>query len=441
MTRGASLRQRGSAALAWVAPGRLLGSRFPQAAGLLSDTAPVALAGISAAGLGTVWWFLAFRAASPLVVGAFVAAVGVGNLLGGVAELGAGNAVIRYGATWPSLRGAMIQTAVVLVGSVAVALPISIAVVLPSVLVGPTAMGILPTTAVVLLLALGTSTYGLTDSIMLALGQRRRIFARAITSSFARVALLLVLAAGSRPSFATLGVAYGVPLLLSSVAILALAYRSQNARPFLLPLEHIRLMAPYAAQSYLFNLLGSSLPNILAPLVAVLLGLIAAAQFGVLWLVASLMLLFPAALSQTTFSTLSRGERTGRLLRPSIKLLITLELPIMLGLTILLPLGAPILGPVYAEVSPRDLLLFMAGVLCVGIANQIFAQARVIPGGMRLIGLALGVQTVSVLGLTLALAPAWGIGGIAVAWLIGSSLALGVSLWGWWLLTHRGSVR
>ncbi len=110
----------------------------------------------------------------------------------------------------------------------------------------------------------------------------------------------------------------------------------------------------------------------------------------------------------------------------------------MLVLALLLRIVVSALGRAYSEVSPRDFLILMSGVLCVGATYQVYAEARVVPRGMRVIGLALVVQTVSVIALATTLAPLWGIGGIASAWLIGSSLSLAVSLGGWWVVTRRG---
>ena len=50
----------------------------------------------SPAALGACWWFIAFRVASPhRGTAAFVAAVGLAGLFAGLADLGAGNALIR----------------------------------------------------------------------------------------------------------------------------------------------------------------------------------------------------------------------------------------------------------------------------------------------------------------------------------------------------------
>ncbi len=147
--------------------------------------------------------------------GSFVAAVGLAGLFAGLADLGAGNALIRLYRHVVVATGAMIRTAAMVVFAAAVGLVALVSLVLPSVLSEPTATPPEVAAVVVLVLALGVASYALTDSMLLALGHRRTLLGRSIGSSVSRIALLILIAAGSQPSFVTLGVAYGVPLGLS----------------------------------------------------------------------------------------------------------------------------------------------------------------------------------------------------------------------------------
>lgn len=387
---------------------------------------PVIGASVSATILGAVWWLLAARFAAPDQAGCFVTALGIATLLAEVANLGVTYLLIRHFAGAGARGPALVRTGLALVTVVVASVVGLLAYTAPAVrlpgLSGIVAYGLF------LMMALGIAWYAITDALLLATGRRWLLFARSFVTSLGRVVLLAALISIGSLSWPALLIGFAAPQLLSSVIILTIArvdvFGGMRQRLFLNAGE-MYWYALYAGPSYIGNLITALVPNLLPLLVVWQLGPVTGAQFGLMWSIAGMMMLAPAAVSLTSFASGARGEGPiNQIVRQSNWLLLAIELPFVVAVLMLAPLLFRFLGSAYEIIQQSQLAPLLLGVVCVGFTSQMYARARLHPRGLRVVIAGQSVQAVVVLNLALLLMPALGLLGVSLAWLTGSTITL-----------------
>lgn len=392
------------------------------------SASPVIGASILAAVIGAFWWLLAARFATPDQAGHFVAASGISTLIAEAGNLGISYVLIRYfaspGVSGPSLArtGLAFVTCAVMVG-VGLLAAFTFFVInlisLPS--DGLTFM-------LLLLAALGLSWDAIADALLLALGRRWTLFVWSTSASIGRVALLgICVYCGSLQWFFLLA-CFATPSLVGAIIVFVIvrgALFDYVEKSVFLSKAQVSVFAQYAWQSYLGNVITAIIINILPLIVIRQTGTVAGAKFGVMWLIANLMMLVPAAISLTGFSRGARGEgHINQITRHSTWFLLIIQIPIITGVLVLAPLIFQHLGETYADIEVVQLAPLLLGVLCVGFISQIYSRARLLDGGLRVVILGQSLQTLVVLAFIFLLTPMLGMFGTCLAWFFGSAVTL-----------------
>jgi len=393
-----------------------------------SSVSPVAGASIASATVGGIWWFICLHVSPAPQVGRFNAAYGIAILTAEVANLGSGYAIIRYFQVAPGQRQAIVRTALAAT-TVTTLLFVALLGALGEV---AGAGGPLPrdlsTACAILLAALGTSWYHVTESLLLAAGRRGTMFARASFTAAGRVVLLLILRFLMPMTFEALLVSYTVPALVAAASaswVMRQEVFGGLRKGVLLSQPQVKRVLPYAFQSYAGNIVAAITPNILPILVVWRIGPIAGARFGAAWYIAGVVMLIPSAISLTTFSTVARGERRAEyVLRQGMRLQLAAQIPLIVGIAVLCPFVLPHLGSAYAHLGPPQTLPLLVGVVFIGLTGQVYSHARVLDGGLRVVIGGQVVQAAIVIPLAILLAPRMGVAGVSTAWLAGTAITL-----------------
>jgi len=366
---------------------------------------------------------------------------GVATLVAEAANFGVGYVLIRYFAALRELGPAVVRTGFSIVTSATIAL-VALLAAAGRILAGhaPVPNGSL-TYMMLLVTALGTAWYVMTDNLLLATGRRRTLLMRAGAASVGRVVLLIALFFLGRLQWVSLLASYAVPQILASVAACIVSrpeILGGARRQILLGVGEIGPLAHYAWQSYLGNVVAAIVPNVLPVIVVWQIGAVGGAQFGAAWFVASLLMLVPTAISLTSFSAVARGEHhIDQIVSHSTWLMVVVQVPMTAAVLGLGPRVLPYLGHPYAHVGFWQLAPLLVGVLCVGFTSQIYSHARLIDGGLRLVLAAQTLQTVIVLSLAVLLASDFGLTGVFMAWLTGSGATFVITrLVGFWYLAR-----
>jgi len=387
---------------------------------------PVASAALINTLLGGLWWTVALRTTSPADVGVFVSISAAGTLLAEVDNLGTGYMLIRY------LPGAGRRARHL---TMACLLVISVMAFCTSFAFMPAAAALdarnhlprgLQASWYLLVATLGAGWYSLTDNLLLAYGFAGGLLARAVASSCLRIGLLAGLLLIGRPSWQSLVLCYAAPPLLTSCAVLARCCGSAGPKSAI-GIPRPRTLVAYALLTYLGNIFTAATINLLPTIVLARLGPLDSARFGAVWLVANLVMIVPTAISLTGFAEAARGgQRSLEAVVVGAGLVLAVGLPAVAVISLLAPKVLPFLGETYTALGKAVILPLMLGVLLLGLASQVYSQARLSLQGMRVVVVGQGLFAAIVLGLASAMPVARGLPGIAHAWLLGTACA---ALW------------
>ena len=408
--------------------------RLADVASMAIAASPVVAANVCVALAGAVWWILAVRWAVPDQVGRYVALSGIALFLGEFANMGVGYVWVRYYARYGEDRSKLVCTGFTI--ATAAALLATAVIALASRLLRISFVPDMPTLfSLVALMALGAVWYTITDNLLLGAGKRSAVFVRALCACAGRLALLVLFARRGTLSATSLALIYSSPGLVLSLGILpqfvARPYPTHHRGLFLSRAQIVSL-SKYSLHSYTGNVVTAIVPNVLPVFVTWKLGTVQGARFGVMWSIASLLMLVPVAISLTAFSRAARGEqRADKIVADGVWLMLLVQVPMIVGILLLSPFVVPKLGAAYTAISPLLLAPLLIGVLCVGFTSQVYSRARMIQGGLRLIMSVQGLQTAIVFLCAIALVPPFHLFGAALAWSIGAASAFAITYtWG-----------
>jgi len=407
---------------------RVVASHLRQIAALGRTASPVAGAAISTTVIGGLWWLAALHLCAPPQVGRYVAVYGIAVLLAELCSLGVGQTMVRYltdaGQLWAAMaRTGLALVTVLFVGSVAL-------VAAAAQLFGRQTLLPVGAPGWLVLLTMGVAAmwFTKTEDLLLATGHRPAQLVRATLAATLRVAFLLAFWRHGSLTWISLALSYALPSILASFAACIvmrreLLYRSR--RQILLKPSQIGRFAPYAWRSYLGNILAALVPNALPVLVVWQLGTTAGARFGAAWFIVNAMMLVPTAISLTTFSIVARGERCiDHITAQGAWLVLATQIPMSIAALGVAEVALPHVRAAYATLGISQLGPLLLGSICMGLTVQIYARARLVNGGQRIIIAGQLLQSGLVLSLAPILGERLGLSGFCAGWFLGAAATL-----------------
>ena len=363
---------------------------------LMTSTAVVAFSGF-------VFWIVAARLAPPAAVGVAGALLGALMLLSLVGRLGLDLALLRAlpGAD-AARREEVVDTAMTV--ATGASLAAGVVFVLGTPLWSP-ALSFLGGTwwrALVFALMVAIWTHGsLLDSALIALRRADLVLAKTAVHSVLKVALLWLLV-GPDPA-GGIALAATVSLLAATLAVSVVALPSLGlARLFRPRLSWgvVRATLRSSASNYAAALALTAPLSVGALVVLARAGAEATAQFYVLWMIGSIAMMAPLALSQASLVEMTRTSDLRLLMRPRpLVIVVAVALAALAGGSLLLPL----FGAHYATVGVAALLPYCLAAVPGFFLHARLAQLRVTEQHLALV--VVPVATVAAFLALLALAP------------------------------------
>lgn len=380
--------------------------------------------------LGIGYWVLAARLYAPRELGAGAAAVATMTFLSSLSQLNLNGALARFLPAAGATAGRLIGTAYLASCAAALLIGSAFLIIAPAVTgrSSPLSPG-LPMAVVFVLSVAAWSVFTLQDSVLTAL--RGAVWVPVENAAFgvAKIALLVLLASAvpGHGIFAS----WTVPVMLSLAPVNLVVFRRLlprlRARLATATLPARSVVLKFITLDYIGYLFLQVHTNALPVLVTAALGAEANAVFYVGWLLGSSVELvayhFGTSLTVESAADESRLARYGRqVLRRGLAAFV----PGALLLCLCAPLLLALFGARYADSSGAVLRLFALAVVPKFVVTVYIAISRV----QRKVGRIVLVQSTTaaiVLSLALVTMPAWGVTGVAAAYLI-AQLAVGVAV-------------
>ena len=388
------------------------GAAFEKHAVLFKNSGAIAIGSISAAVLGFVFWWLVARSFSPEVIGKASAFISLMAFIGLIGEGGLGTLLIGEIIRWPGREHGLISAAAL------VALSLSLA----AGVIGLTATELVSTLKSSwidnLLLLLGCGLTGLTVAVDQAfVGMLQSTLQMLRQFSFSVFKLSLIPVAELLFSDVTALLFMWVVALTISLVLPELSLRRSGRSLIRGPdFKLLWNLKRKTTDHYMLNL-GTMAPVTIMPyLVAVLLSLASNAAFMVIWMVATVSSLIPAALATVLFPAI-RSEphqyRDKMLLSLGVSLLYAI---IFAGFIFLYSNEIlTIFNPAYAEIGKEHLRLMGLGMFGAVVKFHVCAAARLTNSMRRA---ALWFCTAGLFELSCVVAGAWAgaLEGVAIGW-------------------------
>jgi O-antigen/teichoic acid export membrane protein len=383
------------------------------------------LSSIATAVLGLLYWTLAARLYSASDVGVNAALISTMMFLSYLSQLSLAEVLTRFIPT----SGRATTKLILASYSAAVALSAIVALVFLAVagIWAPSVRPLIDTPVAAAWFVAATvawSLFALQDAVLT--GLQRTIWVPIENTIFAVVKILVQVALAGSLAGSGLYISWTVPAVLSIVPINALIFR--RFLPGIVarqrdvdPEGSVGLIARYVAADYAGSMLETASTGLLPLIVLATLGASASAYYYIAWTIAySLQLLsLNMSLSLSVEGAVRRSE-VGPGMWRMLRLLVGLQLPLVVGITIFAPLILQIFGRVYSDEGATLLRLLALAVLPHGVNALCLGLARV----RRQFGVLFAIQAAQA-GLFVALAvvllPAIGIAGVGVAFLVAQS--------------------
>lgn len=403
-------------------------SFLPTIVALGAHISPIAGASLITALGGSIWWILAIRLSAPEQVGRFVVISGITTLITEIAGLGIGYMIIRYLAEAGNFGSALIRTGLILITGATLLCTGGFAVGVHLFAAKSDLFSERWITVLIALTALGNGWYTISDNLLLATNNRHFLLFRAIFVLIFRIGTLALLTKYGYLNSKTLLFSYAAPLIVAALITFAITHRrilNGMKQQVFLQKQQLKNYLLYGIQSYLGNMIATITPNFLPTIVATHLGTTASAQFGVIWMIANLLLLVPTAISMTSFSVAARREGfAGDIQKSSMWLLLIVQIGSISAALLVAILLLPRLGSVYSEINIQLLAPFLIGVACISFTSQTYSYARIVNKGLTVIFAGHTIQMIITLSLTWILLPSQGLLGVSLAWFTGTSITL-----------------
>ncbi len=255
------------------------------------------------------------------------------------------------------------------------------------------------------------STIALQDAWFLAEGRAKATFNRNLAFSGARLALPLPVVALAIPL--AVPVAWMLALVLAAILGLAMARQPETRQGHPLPPREL-------LRSARRNIAGSAaefLPGlVLVPLVLVIAGATAAGYFGIAWAIATMLTLASAAIGRAALADMARQQDHAVAVRRAVRQAVVIIIPASILCAALAYPVLRIFGAAYAQEAASALAVLAGAALFVAPSFLYLAVLRARERPVPLL-----LFPAAMITLLLVLAPtmtaAWGLLGVAVAWL------------------------
>lgn len=393
------------------------------------------------AALGYLYWLLAAKLFDPYAVGLASGVVSASMLCAKLAELGLGSALV---ALLPEARDGRVHllnsafSAVAAVGVLVAGACLAVAA------IALQRLGVIAErpeyAAAFLLMGLFWSLGGVLDDALVASGRADVSLVRNAGVGLAKLLCLPIfgLMAGATSSLAiyatwVIGAAVGCLIGTRQLRGVVAGYRYQPAFDRSMMHLTMRTGLPF----YVLNL-ALMMPTLIIPIVIIeLLSPTANAYWYAVWMMAGLAFIIPASSGKALFVELSNRPQalvTG--IAHSLRHSLTLGIPIALGLALVAEIVLSILGSSYAIAGATPLRILVIGVVPLTFLDTYVGACR----AMRKLPDAIVTTLVGGVAATVGAAvagQAYGLTGVAVAWLLAQTLT---GLWAGWRLQSFAGV-
>ncbi|HET7035731.1 MAG TPA: hypothetical protein VFI42_08645 [Thermomicrobiaceae bacterium] len=370
---------------------------------------------------GLLIWVAAARLYSPDQLGLGAAYISTLTFLAGLAELGLGTAIIRFGPGMRDGRSVFLNSALALV---ALAMLLATAVFALGTPLWSPRMGALThsrlTLAVFIAAGVMTALDSLFDKIYIAFERAHFLVLTNLLTNALRLAATVALSffLGATGFVLALCVGVAAALLLSGSRLAPRTVAGYQLKPAL-SLAAVRSRLGYTIGNHL-GALAALLPAFCYPLLIVnLIGAAANATFYPIWMIANLLFVIPLSVATSAFARASNSEATAgeALAGATRRLLLVLIVP-ALGLVAVSPIAFRVLG---LRGTRAEFLLLAWLVLSVFpyAVNTVAITFFRVTLNTRAVIVVSGVASAACLGLSLAGALRLGLAGIALGWLLG----------------------
>jgi len=403
-------------------------SLFRNAVFLMASTAVMSV-------LGFVFWIFVAHLYKPADIGVASALIAITTLLSSFSLLGLNAGLVRFLAGSKD-QSRDINAAALVVGAVALLAAAGYALVGSHIGGGSELLeGAWHKVAFILLMVV-VGLNSLTDAVFIA--NRRGEYHTIGYATFGVFKLLLPLVFIPLGALGIFG-AYGLAMLASLIISCYLMVRGCGYRLFARPAwELLRSMRQYTTHNYLGAVVAGISPQLMPTLIIHRLGAADAAFFSMAWTMVNLLYIIPSATTQSMLAESSHDtHKKAEHRRRTVRFLVLLLTPAVIGAIIISPRLLAIFGPAYsAHGAPVFQLLAFATffVAITSVGNTLLNIERR-AGGV----FAVQLTTTVVTGGAALFLVRFGLPGIGWAFLIGdiaACLALGI-LW----LQHHGSPR
>ncbi len=385
---------------------------------ILLNSSSLVGATLITSGLGFVYWWLAARWFPPEAIGIASAAVSAVMLLGNGSALGFGTLLITELPRQPEKSGALMNTALLVVGIVG-----SIVGSIFAVITSHTTPGFRPLGASLIDIMTFSSGVGLSamtlvlDQALIGLLRGGLQFWRNAFFAFLKLAALLVVSfwpsnQEGMKIYATWMLSSGISLGL--VALSILLKKNGKRKSYWPQWRLLRRLGLAAVQHHMLNLTLQAPTQLLPVIVTVLLSARINAWFYVAWMIASFIFIVPGALTTVLHATNAAQQTT---LARKARLTIGVSLAIAIAANFILQIGATqvlaLFGGTYASQASWCLRILLLAAFPLTIKNHYISLCRIqdrimkamiamLPGGLVELGAAVvGARLAGLPGLSL----------------------------------------
>lgn len=418
------------------------GGRKPRALSMVFNSVSVMLGKGATMALGFLFWLLAARQFAPEEVGLAAGAVSAMMLCTQLAILGVGSAVIMDFRLHPDGPSRMLNTSFTAVPAVALTMGAAFLVLASSAFVELSVLAAKPVFAALFLTATVLGTLGiLLDQVSIALRRGDQVFVRGLLFGGGTVAMIVVipLATGAENSIAIFApwVIAGVGVCLAGLvqlrrSSLRYRYRPRVERPIADRL--LRIGLPNWALT-----LTERAPGLILPIVVTeLLSPVANATWYAVWMMAWVVYIIPISVGLALFAEAAHRPETLRAATMTgIRSALAIGLTAAVAVALLAHFALSLLGQGYADGGATPLRILVGAVVPLAFVQAYFAACR----AQRRLGEAIATGVVSGaigVGAAAAAGVAFGLTGMAVAWVVVQALT---GAWAVWRLRSLGGLK